>query len=219
MIGTGWIENEVLTRILVTDFTDSWGGRREREMLKGRFNRLPEINLSLPGGKGKLSLSFFVPLLVGVAAVQVSLLPHLTIVGVRPDLMLLVIISWSLLRGTAEGMLWGFVGGVCLDFLSGAPFGVSTLALLVVSFLASLGEVRIYGTHIILPLSTIFLATIAYDFIFLLLLQMLGRPVPWVESTVSIVLPSTLLNVFLMLPVYWAIRWLHVKTGRERIEW
>ncbi len=188
-------------------------------MLKGEFNLLPELNLSLPGGGGKLSLYLCVPLLVSVAAVQVSLLPHLTIVGVHPDLMLLVIISWSLLRGTGEGMLWGFVGGLCLDFLSGAPFGVSTLALLVVSFLASLGEIRIYGTHIILPLSTIFLATIAYDFTFLLLLQMLGRPVPWVESIVSIVLPSTFLNVFLMLPVYWAMRWLDVKTGRERIEW
>jgi rod shape-determining protein MreD len=188
-------------------------------MLRGGFNRLPEINLSLPGREGKLSLSFFVPLLVGVAAVQVSLLPHLTIVGVRPDLMLLVVISWSLLRGTGEGLLWAFVGGLCLDFLSGAPFGVSTLALLIVSFLASLGEVRIYGTHIILPLSTIFLATIVYDFIFLLLLQVLGRPVPWVESAISIILPSTFLNVFLMLPVYWAIRWLDVKTGRERIGW
>ncbi len=188
-------------------------------MLRGSFKRLPEINLSLPGGKGKLSLYLCVPLLVGVAAVQASLLPHLTIVGVRPDLMLLVIVSWSLLRGTGEGLLWGFVGGLCLDFLSGAPFGVSTLALLIVSFLTSLGEVRIYGTHVILPLSTIFLATIAYDFTFLLLLQMLGRPLPWVASAVSIVLPSTVLNTFLMLPVYWAMRWLHVKTGRERIEW
>ncbi len=144
---------------------------------------------------------------------------HLTIAGVKPDLTLLVVISWSSLRGAEEGVLWGFIAGLSLDVVSGAPFGVSTLAMLIVSFLSGLGEVNIFGTHIALPLTTVFFATIFYDLLFLLLLEVTGWSVVWFESFIKLILPSALLNVALMPVVYWAMRWLHRRTGREQIGW
>lgn len=107
-----------------------------------------------------ISPYLIVPLLVVIAVVQSTVMSHLTIAGVKPDLTLLVVISWSSLRGAEEGVLWGFIAGLSLDVVSGAPFGVSTLAMLIVSFLSGLGEVNIFGTHIALPLITVFFATI-----------------------------------------------------------
>jgi rod shape-determining protein MreD len=158
-------------------------------------------------------------LLISVALIQSTVMPHLTLWGVKPDLMLLVVISWSLLRGAREGIVWGFIGGLCLDLLSGAPFGLSALALLIVSFFSGLGEATVFRTYIMLPLATVFVASLIYDLIFLLALRTLGWSVAWLDSFIRLVLPASLLNVLLTPLVYPTMRWLHRKTGQEEIDW
>jgi len=156
-------------------------------------------------------------LLGAVAIAQSTAMPHLTIMGVKPDLMLLAVMSWSLLRGSEEGLVWAFIGGLALDLLSGAPFGASTLALMAVSFFSGLGEVRIFRTHIVLPLLTALFATIVYDLLFLFLLQMSGWPVAWLDNLVKVILPSALLNMALSPIVYQILRWLHRATGKPSL--
>jgi rod shape-determining protein MreD len=146
-------------------------------------------------------------------------MPHLTIMGVKPDLMLLMVISWSLLRGAQEGVIWALVGGMGLDLLSGAPFGTSTVALLVLSLLAGVGELRVFRTHIALPLIATLIATLAYDLFFLLLLYARGCSIAWTDSLIKVVLPSTLFNVLLSPLVYKALYWLHRRTGPEEMAW
>ena len=156
-----------------------------------------------------------------VAILQASVLPYLSLAGVKPDLMLLVVISWGLLRGLREGLLWAFVGGLCLDLFSGAPFGVSALALLVAALLAGAGASGnlFQALHLAWPGAAVFFATLIYDFTFLTLLQIMGRPVAWGASLLKIVLPAALLNAFLAVPVYLALRGLHERTAHEQLEW
>jgi rod shape-determining protein MreD len=158
-------------------------------------------------------------LLSAIVIIQTTAMPHLTILGVKPDLVLLVVISWSLLRGSKEGVIWALVGGIGLDLLSGAPFGTSAVALLVLSLLAGMGELSVFRTHIALPLIATLLATLAYDLFFLLLLHMRGCSIAWADSLIKVVLPSTLLNVLLSPLVYKALYWLHRKTGPEEMAW
>lgn len=146
-------------------------------------------------------------------------MPHLTIMGVKPDLVLLMVISWSLLRGAQEGVIWALVGGMGLDLLSGAPFGTSTVPLVIISLLAGLGELSVFRTRIALPLIATLIATLAYDLFFLLLLYAEGRSIAWTDSLTKVVLPSTLFNVLLSPFVYKALYWLHRKTGREEMAW
>jgi rod shape-determining protein MreD len=146
-------------------------------------------------------------------------MPHLTIMGVKPDLVLLMVVSWSLLRGAQEGVIWALVGGMGLDLLSGAPFGTSTVPLVIISLLAGLGELSVFRTRIALPLIATLIATLAYDLFFLLLLYAEGRSIAWTDSLTKVVLPSTLFNVLLSPFVYKALYWLHRKTGREEMAW
>ena len=146
-------------------------------------------------------------------------MPYLAIMGVKPDLMLLMVISWSLLRGAGEGMIWALVGGIGLDLVSGAPFGTSTVALVVLSLVAGLGELSVFRTHIALPLIAILIASLAYNLFFLLLLYARGCSIAWPDSLIKVVLPSTLFNVLLSPFVYKALYWLHRRTGREEMAW
>ena len=150
---------------------------------------------------------------------QATAMPHVTIMGVKPDLVLLMVISWSLLRGAQEGMIWALIGGIGLDLLSGAPFGTFTVILVILSLLAGLGELSVFRTHLALPLVATLIATLAYDLFFLLLLQMKGASIAWADSLIKVVLPSTLFNVSLSPLVYKALYWLHRKTGREEMAW
>jgi rod shape-determining protein MreD len=150
---------------------------------------------------------------------QTTAMPHLTILGVKPDLLLLMVISWSLLRGAKEGLIWALVGGIGLDLLSGAPFGTSTVALAALSLLAGRGELSVFRTHIALPLVATLIATLAYDLFFLLLLYARGNSMAWTDSLIKVVLPSTLFNVLLSPFVYKALYWLHRRTGREEMSW
>lgn len=158
-------------------------------------------------------------LLLSVALIQSTVMPHLTFWGVKPDLMLLVVVCWSLLRGAREGIVWGFIGGFCLDLFSGTPFGLSALALLIVSFFSGLGQTTVFRTQVILPLVTVWGASLVYDFIFLLALSALGYPVVWLDSLIRLVLPASLLNVVLTPLVYPTMRWLHRKTSQGEMAW
>lgn len=146
-------------------------------------------------------------------------MPHLTMLGVKPDLVLLVVISWSLLRGAGEGMIWALIGGIGLDLVSGTPFGTSTVALVVLSSVAGLAELSVFRTHIALPLIATLIATLAYDLFFLLLLHVRGVSIAWTDSLIKVVLPSTLFNVLLSPLVYKALYWLHRRTGPEEMAW
>lgn len=146
-------------------------------------------------------------------------MPRVIILGVKPELMLMVIASWSLLRGTKEGLVWAFIGGICLDLFSGVSFGTMTIALLTVSFIAGLGESSVFRTPIVLPLVVALITTPVYDLVILVILALTGHPVVWLDSLTRIVLPSAVVNALLMPLIFWPLQWLHRKTGREEMRW
>jgi len=158
-------------------------------------------------------------LLVVIALAQTTLSPRLALLGVQPNLMLLAVLSWSLLRGGKEGMLWAFGGGVLLDMLSGSPFGTSTLSLLLVSFLSGLGEVMMFRPSLSLRLVASFAGSLLHDSAFLMILQLMGWPVDWPTSLWRLMLLAAGLNTVLMPLVYVLLRWLHRRTKEAELAW
>jgi len=159
------------------------------------------------------------PLLLVVALLQATVLPSTTVLGVKPELMLLTVVSWSLLRGAEEGALWAFGGGLMLDLFSGGPFGASALALLMVSFLASLLRGSVTRTSFWLPMASALAGTLFFQGLFLLVIQLTRGYVPWADDFLQVILPSLAVNTLLMPVVFRAFSWLDRKTGREEIGW
>ena len=141
-------------------------------------------------------------ILGGATLLQVTLAPYIEISGVHPDLVLVLVVSWIVLRGLEEGLLWAFIAGVSLDMLSGAPFGVFTLTMLVVAWLVSLFHGRIFGSSIVLPLSLIFPLSLLFNGLALFLLAVLGRPIAWSDVFFSKLVPVAIFNTMMMMPVF-----------------
>ncbi len=157
--------------------------------------------------------------LVIVAMLQSTVMPRIMALGVHPDLMLLVVTSWTLLRGAQEGMFWALVGGIAIDLFSGAPFGVYTLSLLVASFLSSLGERNVFRLDLLIPILVIPLATLVQNAIMLALLWALRWPTDWGAGFAHVIFPAMLVNTISMPVVYLALRTLDRHVGREEMAW
>ncbi len=136
----------------------------------------------------------------------------LSVGGVHPDLVLLAVISWTMLRGAAEGWVWALVGGLCLDLLSSAPFGLSPIALLVVCGLTRLARSQVYGASLMLPLLLTFPLSIVYYLGSMLFLASAGFLLDWNVTLLRIVVPASLLNVAAILIIFPLLRSLHRRT-------
>lgn len=155
---------------------------------------------------------------LGLAAlIQVSLLPALAIPNATPNLLLVLVVGWATLRGTREAVWWALIGGVWLDLLSGGPFGLYTLSLLVVGAAAGLGGGTIYSGNIILALLMVAVGTLLSNGIALLFLWLSGHRLPPASALPGPLLAEAGYNLVLMLLLFPALAWLSRFTGRERL--
>lgn len=160
-----------------------------------------------------------IPLAALVAIVQSSITSHLRLLGVSPDLVLVFTASNILVLGPRDGLLFALLGGLMLDALSGAPFGLVTLSLVVTGYLVGLAEYNLFRTARIVPFLSIALATIIYYVLFAFLLQMTGHPTLWGATVQRVILPAVLMNAIMMFPVYYLLLWLRARLGPPTVEW
>jgi rod shape-determining protein MreD len=157
-------------------------------------------------------------LFLAIALLQATIMPHLAIWGVFPDLPLIVVASWGLLRGPREGLTWGFVAGIAVDIFAAAPFGTATLSLTLIGLLSGLGATSALRARLILPMVFVFLATLLYALLYMLIVQVSGQFVPWLDNLLRIVPPSAVLNGLLTPVIIELLRIVHRRLGREEME-
>ncbi len=140
----------------------------------------------------------FTALLTLAALAEATVGHRLALGGGRANLVLLLVAAWALLRGKEEGLLAGLVGGVALDMVSGAPFGLHAVLLAIVGMTTGLGaETLAHGGP-----TTLFgiavLATVTYHAAEALALRLLGWSIPGPTQLLAIVTPTVLINAVLM---------------------
>jgi len=129
--------------------------------------------------------------------------------------MLLVVLVWAVVRSVDEGLVWGFIGGLIVDLISGAPFGATALALLTVAFLAGLPWGQGFGSPVARLLLLALLGVVVYHLVLLAVLAWTGHAVDWGFALMRVAGPSVLLNVLLAPFVRQPLAWLERKTRQE----
>ena len=141
-----------------------------------------------------------IPLLALLAILQSTVFSHLQLLDGRPDLVLLAVGSWGLVGRGREAMVWGLIGGLFLDLLSGIPFGTSAIALVLVAYIASLLEGRFWEAHLLMPMGVTLLGSLVFYALSLAGLLLSGHPIDLPTALMRVILPSTFLNLILALP-------------------
>ncbi|MGC9467278.1 MAG: rod shape-determining protein MreD [Anaerolineae bacterium] len=162
-----------------------------------------------------MSLYYGIPILLVAAVLQSSWLEGIRVLGGRPDLVLLLAVTWSIIRGAEEGALWGFVGGIFCDLLSGSGLGLWTLTLTTVGFLAGLPWVHALGPTVVRLAMMSALGTLTGHLILLVTMTLLGYAVDIGEAIQTVAGPAALLN-FLLSPVAFTfLVWFHKRSARR----
>lgn len=163
-------------------------------------------------------MPYLLLLALGLAAlVQVSLLPALSVAGVSPNLTLMLITAWALLRGARSAVIWALVAGLWLDLLSGHWFGVYTLGLVVAAFLAGWASQTVYRPTLGLAVAMGAAVTVVQLGIQLVLLLLSGASISLPDALLRSVAPEIVYNSIVMLAAYPVLAWINQKTGQERL--
>jgi rod shape-determining protein MreD len=140
------------------------------------------------------------------ALFQAAIVSSLEIAGGTPDLLLVVVVSLGLLRGSVAGAALGFAGGLVLDLLTLETLGVTSLVLTLAGFWSGrYAETTARGRR--LPvLAAVGVVTVLVGFFGFALHYMLGDDVVARHALVSTLLPALVLNLVIALPVHALVR-------------
>lgn len=159
---------------------------------------------------------------VVLALLEASVAPHLTVAGVKPDLVLIVVVVIAAVFGLSGAVGWAFVGGLMIDLLSPLdlrPLGASAFALLVVAALAAGGGRLLQGARAEVAIVLAFLLTFVYEGLVLALFGVAGAAVPVADPLRSI-FPIAVLDAVLAAPLGFVLRTLARRYGpQERLRW
>ena len=83
---------------------------------------------------------------IGTLVLQTSVFHRIPIGGMKPDLVIIIVVYLGLVKGAEIGSLSGFVFGLIEDVMSGTYLGSNALAKTIIGFFCGIGGKRLY-TH------------------------------------------------------------------------
>ncbi len=143
-----------------------------------------------------------VSLVLAVAAVlQAVVLPELSASTIFPDFTLVIVLIWSAVRGTQEGLIWAFGAGILLDTLALDPLGGNALALLPAVLLGGMTAQRFFNSVLIVPVLAVIVATFFHT-VLLLLIRSSGGSGLELSAVGRLFVNQAFLNIILVPPTY-----------------
>ena len=145
-------------------------------------------------------------LLLGVLLIlQSTVLETVAIAGIKPDLVMLLVVLNGFLLGTREGAFLGFVGGIVEDLFFGSYIGLNALSKMAAGYLAGAAGERLYRENI--PIATIIafftsLAGLTVNYMLLLYLDIHVSPF---NALFRVALPGAAYTALLAPFVFWRI--------------
>lgn len=136
-----------------------------------------------------------------LAVIETSLLPEVFGTWPRPNLVLVLTSTWAAIRGD-EGFVWAAAGGLMLDVLSGAPFGVNVAGLMLGNTAALLLDRVPIPVLVLRATNWVAVTTMVYYAVALVVLAFTGQPYNIQAGFTGVVLPSLIINPVLAIPTY-----------------
>lgn len=153
-------------------------------------------------------LRFRAPLVLLTAMViHTAVFSQLRIVGVMPDLMLLLGITAGLEAGPGYGAVAGFLTGLVADLFLPTPLGLSALVYSLTGYATGVTKAGLLEAAWWFPMATAFVASSAGMGFFALAGTMLGEPNLLGARLATVMLVVGLVNCLMTLPVLRVVRW------------
>jgi len=129
--------------------------------------------------------------------VDLSVLSRVRVVGVMPDLMLLLAVAAGITGGPVRGAVVGFGSGMAIDLFLQTPLGLSALVFSMVGYVVGTAQTGILRSSWWIPILTAFVACAGGELAFALTASVVGETSLVTARLVPIVLIVGLMNALL----------------------
>jgi rod shape-determining protein MreD len=134
-------------------------------------------------------------------AIQATLL-HFLPGQVTPDLVLIMVVSVGLLRGSDQGLFFGVLAGFFMDLVSGNIIGIQALSKMALGFFSGFMEKNIFKDSVLIPAITVFVATIIFESFNIILYIAFNAHYNFFGTLLSAILPMALYNALFTPLIY-----------------
>jgi len=149
-----------------------------------------------------------------LALFQAASIEQFKVLGVAPNLMLVLLASWLVVRGLDDVLPMVAVAGITLGLVGLQTPGLVLLALLPLAALGFVRELHVIHSDIVLVLALVVGATVAYELVLLTSVMLTGGVLDLPTALTRAVIPAAIVNLAITPPVYMVMRL--AKPGRSR---
>jgi rod shape-determining protein MreD len=114
--------------------------------------------------------------MLALTLVQVTWVPHASVAGAFPNLVLVAVVAITWTQGVRAGLAWASIGGLLLDLTASGPVGPHALALLTTAFMTSLWARNVESAHALHAALTAAAGSVAYSMTLVVTDGFLGMP-------------------------------------------
>jgi len=155
-----------------------------------------------------------------LALVQVSSVQQFVLLGVAPNLVLVMLVCWLVVRGLDDVLPMVAVCGVTLGLIDLQTPGLVLLALVIaIAATGAIRELHIVHSEIVLTLALVAAASIIYEGILFLHVLATGGVFEPLQGLLNAVLPAAAVNVVIAVPVYLLMRLARPAGQRNAYSW
>jgi hypothetical protein len=152
-----------------------------------------------------------------LAIVQASSVEQFHILGVAPNLMLVMLVSWLVVRGLEDVLPMIAVSGITLGLVGLQTPGLVLLALLApLALLGVVRELKVIHSETVLIIALVLGSSLLYESIMLAGVMATGGVFQPLQGITEVVLPAAIVNLAIALPVYLLMRLARPAAPRRR---
>lgn len=143
-----------------------------------------------------------VPVMLLLSVLQSTAISRITLVNGSADLILIAVACWGVKEKGYNAFVWALVGGLFTALITAMPFYIPIASYLFVALLAKLLIGRIWQSPILMLIAVVFVGTLFEHLASIFYLQVQGVNAGLITSLQNFTLPSLLLNLFFIFPMY-----------------
>jgi rod shape-determining protein MreD len=146
------------------------------------------------------------PILAMAVIIQSAIVSRISLLSGYADLVLIIVITWSLQEGVTTAWHWAVLAGAMTAIITGLPWGIPLVGYLLAVLLGRILQKRIWQAPLITVFTVTFLASLVYYLLSFIVLNLIGAILPFSETFSLVILPSILLNLLFSIPIFWLMR-------------
>jgi hypothetical protein len=143
-----------------------------------------------------------IPVMLLLSVLQSTAISRITLINGSADLILIAVACWGVKEKGFNAFIWALVGGLFISLNSAMPFYIPILSYLFVALIAKILFGRIWQSPILMLIVVVFAGTVFSQVISIFYLQVSGVSANFLYCIQNFTLPSLLLNLFFIFPMY-----------------